>query len=166
MTRAIVQIIEGPDGSGKTYAAEARFAKEHWATRRMPVYVHNGPPAKGETSRSLFHTYMTQLRSAVFNRDRLGVSTIIDRSWPSEVIYGPLYRDGSLLTPRQVAKLERYAAKHNIVTVGLEEVEHVRKRRLEARGEAWDVNQSRVGILYRRYFQSHEGWITANSSLA
>lgn len=165
MTRAIITLIEGPDGAGKTFAADARARKEELATSRPPFRVHNVPPQKGTTSRQLYKLYMGQLHDAVQARI-LGVSTIIDRSWPSEVVYGGVYRQGSLLTERQVRRLENYAAHHDIVMVGLEEATPIRRDRIEARGEKWDDQQYDIEVAYHHYFRSHEGWITVSSSLA
>lgn len=163
MTGATITILEGPDGAGKTFAAQRRMGKEQRATGKPAEYVHNGPPPPGITSRRLYRLYLNQMRRAVLRRS-WGHSTVIDRSWPSELVYGPLFRGHSLLGPKQVAKLEAYARAHDIITVGLEEDDLVRWTRLTARGESFD-GQLEVGIAYHQYFQSM-GWITAGSSLA
>lgn len=69
-------ILEGCDGSGKSTLA----------AKLSPHPVRNGPP-NGATRASLRALYASQLITGA----------VIDRSWPSEMIYGPRVRGKSLL---------------------------------------------------------------------
>lgn len=74
-------IIEGPDGAGKTSLAET-------LTRRYPATrnCHHGAMPHLEDVAPIYH------QALVSNWPGL---TIIDRAWPSERIYGRVYRGGS-----------------------------------------------------------------------
>ncbi len=83
-------ILEGPDGAGKTILAEALLL--HAVNTNAPGVLgfKNGPPPRGTTSKELRLHYFSQLVPGA----------VVDRSWPSEMIYGPRTRGASLLTWR------------------------------------------------------------------
>ena len=101
---------------------------------------------------------VNQLRVAVYNRDVLGKTTIIDRTWPSEAIYGPRYRGKSLLTRRQVRRLERFADDNDLIRIAKSAPDVIRRSRIELRGERWDTNQPAITVAYAEYFQTHSAW--------
>lgn len=87
-------IIEGPDCSGKSTLADK-------LTEKFPdhVYVHNSLKDKKHVMRDakgniimevgdLFAAHVTLVR----NNPKI----IIDRLWPSEIIYGHIFRDGNV----------------------------------------------------------------------
>jgi uracil DNA glycosylase superfamily protein len=84
-------VVEGPDGTGKTTLARA-------LEKRGFRYVHNGPPAPGE---SLFESYTQQLLACG------GQDTIFDRLHVGELIYGPVMRGKSLITVEEMRLLNR-----------------------------------------------------------
>lgn len=74
-------VLEGPDGSGKSTLADAILMA-------VPGHrIRNGPPPPESTRESLLALYTSQLVPGA----------IVDRSWPSEMIYGPRLRGRSLL---------------------------------------------------------------------
>lgn len=79
-------LLEGPDGSGKSTLAATL------AERLDLRSFKNGPPSPGE---DLLTTYDGQLLS----------NTVIDRAWPSEVIYAPLLGRTPLISMNQSATL-------------------------------------------------------------
>jgi hypothetical protein len=78
-------VLEGPDGAGKSTLAVGL----------SPHPVRNGPPFPGSTCAYLRALYTSQLIANV----------VIDRSWPSEMIYGPRVRGHSLLGSADAAAL-------------------------------------------------------------
>lgn len=79
-------IFEGPDGSGKTTLTEKlmtmKKAKYGW---------QNHGAYKGE--KRIMHHYLDSLRLARNTMDTAS-TLILDRAWPSEPIYGSVYRHG------------------------------------------------------------------------
>ena len=156
-----VYILEGADGAGKTTTAETLLAA--YPDDKF-IYVHNGI-SDAYLPGSLFRHYRAQILEAIDWRER-GVTTIIDRSFLSEAVYGHLYRGKSRISDRQVRRLERLAVKHDVVLLGLEAHPDVRRARLESRGEEWDGNQSWVAAFYAAHFRESDSWIIADSSSA
>jgi energy-coupling factor transporter ATP-binding protein EcfA2 len=79
-------LLEGPDGGGKTTLAR------HLAAKFGLLSVKNGAPNPGDV---LVDVY----------REQLQADTVIDRSWPSEVIYAPILKRPALITNHQSAAL-------------------------------------------------------------
>jgi hypothetical protein len=100
-------IFEGCDGSGKSTAAKA-YAKDTDA-----MYVHMGP-LKGVTSQSLFRTTMDAMMPALLGH----CDVVLDRAWPSEDIYGSVYRRGNVrLSNIDKMMLDRIALRCSAVVV-------------------------------------------------
>jgi len=72
-------LLEGPDGGGKTALAE--FLAARYDLHR----IKNGAPKPDE---NLVRTYLAQLNE----------NTVIDRAWPSEMIYAPLMKRRRLVS--------------------------------------------------------------------
>lgn len=160
MADPIITVIEGPDGAGKSTIAWNLYS----ASPAGSTLIHNDVPPPDTTSLELYRFYMAQLKVAVRDRER-GYSTIIDRSYLSEVIYGPIYRGGSLITGRNRRKLENFARRHNIHLLAVEAPLEVRRERIAARGEKYDFNAGIIGMKYEEYFETHKVWKTVSSLL-
>lgn len=149
---AVIVILEGPDGAGKTSVANAlsdAFGE--------CVVIHNGPETR------TWEEFGRQLEDADFRRDR-GVSTIIDRSYLSEVIYGNAYRGESLITRDTSRMLEEVGLDLGVLFIAVQAPESVRRERIEARGEVWDQTQYRITRAYNKAFSDPNGpWITVGS---
>lgn len=92
-------IIEGPDGTGKTTLAK-RLEDEQELT-----YRHEGPPPTNET---IFHYY---------DEMAMADDIVLDRWALGEPVYGPLLRDGSRLSIREIGKLVNNALDRDAVLV-------------------------------------------------
>jgi thymidylate kinase len=128
-----VIVLEGCDGTGKTTLA-ATLAERHGY-----VVVHSGriPDADG-----LAEQYRVVL-------DMPG-KIALDRSFISELVYGPL-RDGrSRLTPRQAAELAFVLADRGGVLVHLTGRPETLAARLRAR-DGYSPELDRIGTLVRAY---------------
>ncbi|UGL61843.1 thymidylate kinase [Microbacterium phage Franklin22] len=165
MTEASIYLIEGADGTGKTTFVE-RMAESHLLSGDpIPRFIHNTAEDR-HLPGSLFQHYRAQLLDAVEFRAN-GISTYIDRSFLSELIYGQVYRGKARITERQARKLERLADQAGIVLLGMTAELVVRRARIEERGETFDRQQPWVGALYSQHFRERgKYWITADSTSA
>lgn len=90
MNRPDLIIVEGPDGAGKSTLVE-RLAG--WYKAEV---VHHGP-YKGK--KKLGDTYLSSfVPDSEGTRFAKTKTVILDRSWLSEDVYGPIFRGGSRLT--------------------------------------------------------------------
>lgn len=79
----MIIIVEGPDGAGKTTVIE-KLLKSHPGSS----YRHFSYP---ETDEEAFNYYQTYAQ-AIKETDPTRV-TLFDRSWYSDLIYGPIFRN-------------------------------------------------------------------------
>lgn len=159
MSKSPIILLEGADAAGKSTIAQEFsdfYSNRGYSVRR----VHNGPPS-ALTGRALYHVYLNQLELAVYLRKLTDRITIIDRSFPSEAIYGPTFRGQSLLKPKHIAKLERYCVKHDIWRFGITTPDTLRRSRMVDRGESFD-RQPEIGALYNTYFHENS-WAIVGS---
>ncbi|QOP64266.1 thymidylate kinase [Microbacterium phage Quenya] len=162
---AKVFLIEGADGTGKTTFVERMAAADLAAGRPVPRVVHNDA-SDHRLPGSLYRHYRAQLLDALSFRDS-GISTYIDRSFLSELVYGNLYRGRSRITARQARRLERLARRNGVVLLGMTADLAVRRSRVEARGETFDAKQPFVGAFYSQHFRDRGAyWAIADSTSA
>lgn len=83
-------IVEGPDGAGKTQLARLL------CSRHTLAYHHEGPPPATDVVGHYASLLVNASRPTVFDRFHLG-----------ELVYGPLLRGGSGLSPRDLTLLNR-----------------------------------------------------------
>lgn len=89
----MIYVIEGPDRCGKsTFINHIR----NNLTNPKQLVIHSSKPPKELTGKALERwtvIYYTQLieNAIAFSKD--GYDIILDRSWISEYVYGPLYRN-------------------------------------------------------------------------
>ncbi|AYN55900.1 thymidylate kinase [Microbacterium phage Coltrane] len=164
-TDAQIILLEGADGTGKTTFI-SRMAQMHLdGGTAVPRVIHNTADDRLLPG-SLYRHYYAQLVDAVEFRAN-GISTYIDRSFLSELIYGRLYRGKARLTERQVRKLERLATDADIILLGMTTDLAVRRARVQERGEEFDRLQPFVGAFYSQHFSERSKyWITADSTSA
>lgn len=83
----MIYIVDGPDGAGKTTLA--RKIKE--ATPGAKI-LHFGPPATPEDAKNYWLVYLHAIE------DNDGQTIIFDRSWYSDLVYGPIMRNKQEMT--------------------------------------------------------------------
>ena len=85
-------ILEGPDGSGKSYLANVLAENLNLSIR------HFGAPTTKVEIAQQYHMYM-DVADSIYN-------TILDRSWYSDMVYGPIYRGAAHITKDMMWRLE------------------------------------------------------------
>lgn len=87
-------LLDGPDGAGKSFLAEAlsRRVAGNSHVRHMTYRWKLPPGNKRQPTMWHYHTAALH-RAANGSSDRL---EIMDRGWPSEIVYASVYRQGSL----------------------------------------------------------------------
>ena len=117
----MIIILEGPDGSGKSTLAE----QLHKQTGYM--LLHRTQPKNEEDKKRMMDEYIQVLRA--------GKNCIMDRSWYSEMVYGPVMRDASVITYPQMYELERLLAKRGALIIHCTAPEATLWKRCMRRGE-------------------------------
>ena len=117
----MILIIEGPDGSGKTTLAN-QLSKQ----TGYPV-IHRVQPKNDEDKQRMLDEYMDILQS--------GKNAIFDRSWYSEMVYGPIMRDTSVITYPHMYTLETLLAKRGGMIIYCTDKPETLWRRATRRGE-------------------------------
>ena len=110
-------IIEGPDKSGKT-----TLAKEI-ASYFKYDYAHFGPPGK-DPSRE-YAEFLINLKRP----------TVCDRFYYGELVYGPLLRGKSVITPLEKATIERLARLRGAILIKATTDLSVIEKRYDAMGD-------------------------------
>jgi thymidylate kinase len=115
--------IEGPDGAGKTTAINA-LTMELWRRGRGTVLVN--------PKRSPNHPAPVEyIQNLGFYEPETGVDLILDRSWYSEDVYGPIWRGIGLPSEDRVA-CEAWALSKGCLVVILDEYDEVLESRIAA----------------------------------
>lgn len=165
MTEPQIILLEGADGTGKTTFVQRMSQRHLDGGTQVPRFIHNTADDRFLPG-SLYKHYYAQLLDAVEFRAN-GISTYIDRSFLSEMIYGRLYRGKARITERQVRKLERLATDAGIILLGMTADLAIRRARVRERGEDFDQKQPFVGAFYAQHFSERSKyWVTADSASA
>ena len=146
-------IVEGPDGAGKSTAIE-ELSMELWRQGRGCVLIN----PKRSPNQSAAVEYMVKLD---WYKPGKGVDLILDRSWYSEDIYGPIWRGESSVSPQQRVNLEAWALKKGAVVVLLDEHDKTLVERVCGRDDDEDakhMDPRRVVEYAWHYRQQAPDW--------
>lgn len=117
----MIIILEGPDGSGKSTLAEQLSRQTGYQL------LHRTQPKNEEDKKRMMEEYIQVLRA--------GKNCIMDRAWYSEMVYGPVMRDASVITYPQMYELEKLAAKYGAIIIHCTAPEATLWKRCLKRGE-------------------------------
>lgn len=117
----MIIIIEGPDGSGKTTLAE-KLSRQ----TGFPV-IHRTQPKSDEEKAKMMDSYLEVIKN--------GKNAIFDRCWYSEMAYGPIMRDASVISYPDMYRLEEQLAKRGALIIYCTDNPFVLWRRCTKRGE-------------------------------
>lgn len=117
----MIIIIEGPDGSGKSTLAELLHRQTGYTV------LHRTQPKTEEDKQRMMEEYIQVIRA--------GKNVIMDRSWYSEMVYGPVMRNASVISYLQMYELERMAAKNGAIVIHCTAPETALWKRCLRRGE-------------------------------
>lgn len=99
----MIIILEGPDGSGKTTLAQQISRQTGY-----PI-VHRTKPASDEEKNAMMESYWKVIKE--------GRNLIFDRCWYSEMAYGPVMRDASVISYPQMYELEQALAQRGALLI-------------------------------------------------
>lgn len=95
-------IVEGPDGAGKTTLIE-KLLRSHPGSKRL----HFSAPASPEAAALYYRIYAEAIKSA-----DPALVTIFDRSWYSDMVYGPVMRGNQEMLDIHAEMLEAMVLAH------------------------------------------------------
>lgn len=117
----MIIILEGPDGSGKSTLAEQLHRQTGYQL------LHRTQPKNEEDKKRMMDEYIQVMKT--------GKNVIMDRAWYSEMVYGPVMRDASVITYPQMYELEKLAAKNGAIVIYCMAPEATLWKRCMRRGE-------------------------------
>ena len=117
----MIFIIEGPDGSGKTTLANTLSRQTGYNI------IHRVQPKTEEDKRNMMDEYLSIIKS--------GKNAIFDRCWYSEMAYGPVMRDASVISYPEMYKLEELLARNGAIIIYCTDNEAKLWKRCQRRGE-------------------------------
>lgn len=117
----MIIILEGPDGSGKSTLAE-KLAKQTGY-----ILMHRTKPNSDEEKKNMMAEYLQVIKS--------GKNVIFDRCWYSEMVYGPIMRDETVITYPDMFELERLLCRRGAILIYCTDKPDVLWERCKARGE-------------------------------
>ena len=130
----MILIIEGPDGSGKTTLANKISQQTSW-----PI-IHRTQPKSDDEKKTMMDSYLEVISS--------GRNCIFDRSWYSEMVYGPIMRDTSVISYAQMFTLERKLSKRGAMLIHCTGPSDILWKRCQARGENYIVDRQTYTRIY------------------
>lgn len=135
-------IIEGPDGSGKT-----TLAKQLSKQTGYPI-IHRSRPKSAEDKARMMGEYLQAARSRK--------NMIFDRCWYSEMVYGPVMRDASVITYPQMYELERQLMKKGALIIYCTDAIPTLWARCKDRGEDYIVDRAIFDTICKGYDELFE----------
>ena len=130
----MIIIIEGPDGAGKTTLANKIKDQTGY------LLMHRSQPKTEEDKKRMMDEYMQVIKS--------GKNCVFDRSWYSEMVYGPVMRDASVITYPQMYELERMLARNGALIIHCTGPEIALWKRCLKRGEDYITDRETFSKIY------------------
>ena len=140
----MIYIIEGPDGAGKTTLVE-QIKKSHMNAK----VLHFGAPQTPEEADNYYKVY-----AGAINAMRDDEVLIFDRSWYSDMVYGPVMRNRHEMTQEHAVMLSAMVvARGGGIIIYCTAPIKVLWSRCQRRGETYLQNQAQlqaISIGYRK----------------
>jgi len=139
----MIIIIEGIDGSGKTTLAN-QLSKQ----TGYPIVCRKQPKDADEKVR-MMGEYLQFIKS--------NKNVILDRCWYSEMVYGPVMRDASVISYPQMYDLEQLLAKNGALLIYCTGPEAALWQRCQKRGEDYITSRDDYKAIYNGYKELIDG---------
>jgi thymidylate kinase len=133
----MIIILEGPDGAGKTMLAQ-QLSKQ----TKYPI-EHRTKPKDEAEKQLMMGKYLQDINS--------GKNVIFDRCWYSEMAYGPVMRDKSVISFPQMYELEKRLAKAGAIIIYCTGPAHVLWKRCQKRGEDYITSKDAFNAIYKNF---------------
>ena len=133
----MIIIIEGPDGSGKTTLAEQLSRQTGY---RM---IHRSQPKSEEEKKLMMGEYLQLIKN--------NKNVIFDRCWYSEMAYGPVMRDASVIRYPEMYELERMLAKNGALIIYCTGSEAALWMRCTQRGEDYITSRDAFKEIHKNF---------------
>lgn len=134
----MIYIIEGPDGAGKTTLVE-QIKKSHMNAK----VLHFGAPQTPEEADNYYKVY-----AAAINAMRDDEVLIFDRSWYSDMVYGPVMRNRQEMTQEHADMLSAMVvARGGGIIIYCTAPIKVLWARCQRRGETYLQNQAQLQAI-------------------
>ena len=129
----MIIILDGPDGTGKTM-----LAKQLSKQTGYPI-IHRSMPKDDAEKQRMMGEYLQVVRS--------GKNMIFDRCWYSEMAYGPVMRDTSVISFPQMYELERQLARHGAMLIYCTGTKAALWKRCQKRGEDYVTSRDNFDAI-------------------
>lgn len=133
----MIIIIEGADGAGKTTLANTIQKQTGY------MLLHRTQPKTAADKERMMSEYVEVIKA--------GKNCILDRSWYSEMVYGPVMRDASIISYPQMYALERMLAKHGAIIIHCTAKESTLWDRCQVRGEDYITKRDTFHKIYEGF---------------
>jgi thymidylate kinase len=133
----MILIIEGIDGAGKTMLAEQLSRQTGY-----PI-IHRVKPKTDEEKQRMMGEYLQAIKA--------GKNMIFDRCWYSEMAYGPVMRDASVISFPQMYELEKILAKQGALIIYCTGSRAALWMRCQKRGEEYVICRDKFNAIYDAY---------------
>lgn len=138
----MIYIIEGPDGAGKTTLVE-QIKKSHMNAK----VLHFGAPQTPEEADNYYKVY-----AEAINAKRDDEVLIFDRSWYSDMVYGPVMRNRQEMTQEHADMLSAMVvARGGGIIIYCTAPIKVLWARCQRRGETYLQNQAQLQAISAGY---------------
>lgn len=139
----MIFVIEGPDGSGKSTLAR------QIANSTGFKIIHKEQPKTEEEMQSMLQEYIDILKS--------GKNCILDRSWYSEMVYGPIIRGASHISYPDMYRLETILSRKGALVVYCGAPTNVLWERCKARGETFITQKETLHRISEAFEELMQG---------